>query len=125
MQNTLLNKKYYTIGEVTEITDLPAYVIRFWEKNFPSIVPQKARGRRYYKKEDIDKLNLIKKMLYTDKLSIKAAQNILYRSSPSKPRVIVSEPIQTHSVSSSDFTSNLDNMLNRLHASRERLASIL
>ncbi|MCC2646408.1 MAG: MerR family transcriptional regulator [Rickettsiaceae bacterium] len=125
MQNTLLNKKYYTIGEVTEITELPAYVIRFWEKNFPSIVPQKARGRRYYKKEDIDKLNLIKKMLYTDKLSIKAAQNILYRSSPSKPKIVTSEPLQTPSFSPSDFQSNLDNMLSRLNASRDKLASIL
>jgi DNA-binding transcriptional MerR regulator len=126
MQNTLLQKKYYTIGEVAEITNLPDYVIRFWEKSFPTIKPQKARGRRYYKKEDIEKLNLIKKMLYVERMSIKTAQNILFKSAPQTYKTPDSFK-HTNYVDSSyeEFVTTLDLLLERLKASKMRLSQAL
>jgi DNA-binding transcriptional MerR regulator len=124
MQNLMLKKKYYTIGEVAETLDVPAYVIRFWEKSFPSIKPHKARGRRYYKKDDIDKLNLVKKMLYVDKMSIKAAQSILFFSG-SQSEKITQKTSSAANISHADFQNSLDNLLFRLNASRSKLIEAL
>ncbi len=125
MQKTTLSKKYYTIGEVAELMDLPSHVLRFWEKNFPALKPQKARGRRYYKQDDIDRLNLIKKMLYIEKMSIKAAQNILYRTSPSQSRDKTELQAETNSLENNEFQHSLDNLLDRLYAAKNRLSQIL
>jgi DNA-binding transcriptional MerR regulator len=124
MQKSPLSKKYYTIGEVSELMDLPSHVLRFWEKSFPAIKPQKARGRRYYKIDDIDRLNLIKKMLYTDKMSIKAAQSILYRTSPTESRNHIL-PTQASPIDKQEFQGTLDLLLNKLNVAKTRLAGLL
>ncbi len=127
MLQTQLQKKYYTIGEVTEIIALPAHVIRFWEKNFLSIKPQKARGRRYYKKADIDQILLIKKLLYTDNHSIKTAQSILYKSSNLrgfKPNHYAKKAYNT-AITANEFNITLESLLLRLYASRNKLEGLL
>lgn len=70
-------KNYYTIGEVSEKIAIPAYVIRFWETKFKQIAPKKARGRRYYDRNNIQILMQIKKLLYEDQLSINDADLFL------------------------------------------------
>ncbi len=58
-------KLYFSIGEVSEITNLPAYVLRFWEDKFPFLRPQKSRGgHRRYQKKDIELILKIKELLY-------------------------------------------------------------
>jgi len=48
------DKLYYAISEVARITNLPAYVLRFWEKEFPMLRPKKNKGgNRHYQKRDI------------------------------------------------------------------------
>jgi len=49
----LPDKKYFTIGEVSEYCQLKSHVLRYWEQVFPQLQPNKRRGRRYYQKRDV------------------------------------------------------------------------
>lgn len=67
-------KKYYTIGEVSEIVDLKEHVLRFWEKEFEVLAPQKsAKGRRKYTDRDIEIIKRIEALLYKEKFTIPGA----------------------------------------------------
>lgn len=66
-----------TIGEVAEQLNVPQHVLRFWEGKFNQIVPEKHRGRRYYRPQDISVLQQIKGLLYDDKYTIKGVQEFL------------------------------------------------
>jgi DNA-binding transcriptional MerR regulator len=68
-------KLYYSIREVAEALKLEPYVLRFWEKEFPTLAPKKSRGGlRLYRQEDIDELRVIKELLYTEKYTIEGAR---------------------------------------------------
>jgi len=57
--------------------DLPQHVLRFWETRFPQIRPLKrAGGRRYYRPEDIERLRLIRRLLYDEGYTIKGVQKL-------------------------------------------------
>tara|TARA_B100000035_G_scaffold289176_1_gene275362 strand:+ start:3048 stop:3359 length:312 start_codon:yes stop_codon:yes gene_type:complete len=67
-----------TIGEVSQIINVPVHVIRFWEKKFNSIKPiKKMGGNRYFDKNQISNLKIIKKLLHEDKYSIEGAKKVL------------------------------------------------
>ena len=67
-------KLYYSIKEVSEMTKLKPYVLRYWESEFPSLKPTKNKaGNRTYKKQDIEVILDIKKLLYDKKFTIKGA----------------------------------------------------
>jgi len=69
---------YYSISEVAEMIDIKAYVLRFWEKEFPSLKPKKNRaGNRAYQKKDIELLRRIKELLYKDGFTILGARQKL------------------------------------------------
>lgn len=71
-------KIFFSVGEVSEITGLPPYVLRFWENKFTSLHPQKSRGRhRRYQKRDIEQILLIKNLLYKNGFTIQGAQKEL------------------------------------------------
>ncbi len=64
-------KLFYKIGEVSRLTGLPAYVLRFWESEFSFLRPQKSRGRqRVYTQKDIETLLQIKRMRYEQGFTI-------------------------------------------------------
>ena len=68
-------QKTYKIGQAAKAVGVEPYVLRFWETEFPQLVPcRKASGQRYYTGEHIDLLNRIKKLLYDDKLTIEGAR---------------------------------------------------
>jgi len=68
-------KTFFSIGEVSQITGLPSYVLRFWENKFGSLHPQKSKGgHRYYQKKDIEQIFLIKNLLHKDGFTIQGAQ---------------------------------------------------
>jgi DNA-binding transcriptional MerR regulator len=71
-------KPFYKIGEVCEYTDTQPYVIRFWESEFPQLAPAKGRsGQRVYRREDIDLILRIKKLLYEEEYTIAGARRRL------------------------------------------------
>ena len=83
------DKIFYSIAEVSEQTDLPKYVIRFWETEFSEINPDRRQGRRYYRKSDIDTILEVKDLLYKKGFTIKGAKKFLHESkmSPVKDKV--------------------------------------
>ena len=73
-----IKKLYYSISEVSEITELKAYVLRYWETEFSQLKPPKNRaGNRTYRKKDIEIILKIKDLLYEKKFTIDGARNIM------------------------------------------------
>ena len=73
-----VKKLYYSIGEVSEITGLKAYVLRYWETEFSQLSPSKNRaGNRTYRQKDIDMIFEIKDLLYSKKFTIDGARKML------------------------------------------------
>lgn len=78
MDEKPIKRLYYSIAEVSEITGLKPYVLRYWETEFPELNPQKNRaGNRAYKKNDIQLLFMIKRLLYEEKYTIEGARQRL------------------------------------------------
>ena len=75
-------KLYYSISEVSDITGLKQYVLRYWETEFSQLKPNKNQaGNRIYRSHDIDVILDIKSLLYDRKFTIKGAQQHLKQPS--------------------------------------------
>jgi len=73
-----IKKLYYSIGEVSKMTDLKAYVLRYWETEFKQLKPPKNQaGNRTYRQNDIDLILFIKDLLYNKKFTIEGARTQL------------------------------------------------
>ncbi len=73
-----IGKLYYSIGEVSELTGLPPYTLRSWEKEFPSLRPRRVRGKnRAYRPRDIGIILLIKRLLHEERYSTAGARRKL------------------------------------------------
>ncbi len=69
------SKRYFTIGEVSELCGVKAHVLRYWEQEFPSLKPMKRRGnRRYYQLEDVTLIRQIRSLLYEEGYTISGAR---------------------------------------------------
>ena len=77
---------YKTISEVSQLLEVPAHVLRFWETKFTQLKPMKrSGGRRYYQPDDIALLQRIRTLLYQDGFTIKGAQKALKAPKPTAP----------------------------------------
>ena len=75
---TIPDKLYFKIGEVSQITDLPSHVLRFWETEFKSIRPKRTgSGQRLYRRQDVKTVLKIKHLLYDRKFTIRGANKFL------------------------------------------------
>ena len=89
-----IKKLYYSISEVSEITELKQYVLRYWETEFSQLKPSKNRaGNRIYRSHDIDLLMEIKSLLYDRKFTIKGAQQYLKRPSMKTHQTVTKKKI--------------------------------
>ena len=71
-------KLYFRIGEVSELTQTKSYVLRFWETEFPMLKPVKSRtGHRLYRREDVQTVLEIKRLLYEKGYTIEGARKQL------------------------------------------------
>jgi DNA-binding transcriptional MerR regulator len=78
------DKLYFRIGEVAKLCDLPTYVLRFWETEFPMLAPKKSStGQRLYRQRDVENVVRIKKLLYEEGFTIAGARQQL--KTESKP----------------------------------------
>ena len=76
--NDIPDKLYFRIGEVSKIAKIPAYVLRFWESEFPRIRPKRTEaGQRLYTRADIELIFKIKTLLYEKKFTIEGARQHL------------------------------------------------
>jgi DNA-binding transcriptional MerR regulator len=91
-----IKKLYYSISEVSKITGLKQYVLRYWETEFSQLKPSKNRaGNRTYRKKDIDIVHKIKDLLYKKKFTIEGARKQM-------ETVVIAKDTEI----SSDFTKN-------------------
>ncbi len=75
-------KLYYRIGEVEQITDVPAYVLRYWESEFKLLRPKKnPAGQRLYRPRDLEMVQRIKTLLYDERLTLEGAKKRLLAES--------------------------------------------
>ena len=75
-------KRYFTIGEVSELCGVKPHVLRYWEQEFPTLKPVKRRGnRRYYQRHDVILIRQIRSLLYEQGYTIGGARQKLSGSS--------------------------------------------
>ncbi|MGI9341361.1 MAG: MerR family transcriptional regulator [Gammaproteobacteria bacterium] len=71
-------KRYFTIGEVSDLCAVKPHVLRYWEQEFPQLKPVKRRGnRRYYQRQDVIIIRQIRSLLYDDGFTIGGARQKL------------------------------------------------
>ena len=89
-----IKKLYYSISEVSEITRLKQYVLRYWETEFSQLKPGKnSAGNRIYRSHDVDTIIEIKSLLYDRKFTIKGAQQHLKYPSEKSSQLIEKKKI--------------------------------
>ena len=72
------SKRYFTIGEVSDLCDVKSHVLRYWEQEFPMLSPVKRRGnRRYYQRHDVLLIRQIRSLLYEQGYTIEGARKKL------------------------------------------------
>ncbi len=82
-------KLFYKISEVSKITGLESYILRYWESEFSALSPRKNRGgQRVYEQKDIDTVLKIKRMLYEEGFTIAGARKRLQEQAYHNPAVI-------------------------------------
>jgi DNA-binding transcriptional MerR regulator len=85
MKDLSIKKLYYSISEVSKITSIEQYVLRYWETEFDQLKPQKNRaGNRIYTNKDIQLILHIKNLLRERKYTIEGAKKIMENYSPDK-----------------------------------------
>ncbi len=78
MEEPIVKKAYYSIGEVCELTELKPHVLRYWETQFKSLRPTKNRaGNRVFRPKEIELVLLVKHLLYEKKFTINGARQKL------------------------------------------------
>ena len=108
-----IKKLYYSIGEVSKVTELKQYVLRYWETEFKQLNPSKNKaGNRTYRQKDIDIIINIKDLLYNQKFTIDGARKVLSGEQPI-------------SIDNTDSESISENDLDVLIKIRTELKSIL
>ncbi|MDO6682750.1 MULTISPECIES: MerR family transcriptional regulator [unclassified Oceanobacter] len=71
-------KRYFAIGEVSDLCDVKPHVLRYWEQEFPQLSPVKRRGnRRYYQRQDVILVREIRELLYGEGYTIQGARQRL------------------------------------------------
>ena len=113
MEAREIKKLYYSISEVSEITGLKQYVLRYWETEFAQLKPNKNRaGNRNYRTDDIDIILNIKSLLYDRKFTIKGARQHLNK--PSKNKIVIDIPKKIVKLNSSVGVRTLKDLKNGL-----------
>lgn len=90
------DKLYFRIGEVATLCRLPAYVLRFWESEFPQLRPVKSStGQRMYRKRDVESVLRIKQLLYEQGFTISGArQHLRAETKSDKSQAAIQFPTQ-------------------------------
>ena len=83
------DKRYFTIGEVSELCAVKAHVLRYWEQEFPQLRPVKRRGnRRYYQHHEVLLIRRIRELLYEQGFTLSGARQQLEHTPESNPPAV-------------------------------------
>jgi DNA-binding transcriptional MerR regulator len=90
---TATEQRLYRIGEVSRLTELKTFVLRYWETEFPMLEPVKgANGHRMYRQEDVDLVFKIKRLLYDEGFTIAGARRHLRENGATASETISAGP---------------------------------
>jgi DNA-binding transcriptional MerR regulator len=82
-------KRYFTIGEVSDLCGVKPYVLRYWEQEFTQLKPMKRRGnRRYYQHHEVLLIRRIRELLYEQGFTISGARNRLTDTAASREPIV-------------------------------------
>ena len=114
------DKLYFRIGEVAKLCKLPAYVLRFWESEFPQLKPVKSStGQRMYRQRDVENVLHIKKLLYEEGFTIAGArQQLKAEARPAKLQSGLPFPKQGRSDNLKKVRQGLQEILGILNKKR-------
>ncbi len=92
-------KRYFTIGEVSELCAVKPHVLRYWEQEFPQLKPVKRRGnRRYYQRDDVLTIRQIRSLLYDQGYTIGGARQRMvdenHGATPAEISAVIRETIE-------------------------------
>lgn len=84
------DKRYFTIGEVSELCAVKAHVLRYWEQEFPQLRPVKRRGnRRYYQHHEVQLIRRIRELLYEQGFTLSGARQQLEQTQQSNTPTVI------------------------------------
>jgi len=104
-------KRYFTIGEVSELCGVKPHVLRYWEQEFTQLKPVKRRGnRRYYQHHEVLLIRKIRDLLYEQGFTISGARNRLDGANDKTDKGTASEPTIVALTASNEkvYTTNFD-----------------
>jgi DNA-binding transcriptional MerR regulator len=102
------DKMAFKIGEVADLLEVKAYVLRYWETEFEILKPKKSKhNQRMYEHRDVENLLLIRKLLYRDRFSIEGARAALKRLKKDNVRVKQIKTINDHIEEAKDRVMNM------------------
>lgn len=105
-------KQFYSIAEVSEMFSLPASLLRYWEKEFPTIHPKKSGNNvRMYTKEDIEEIRLVNDLVKGRNMKLAAARELIQRN-------------RAGAKNSSDLLQRMMNVREQLAAIKKELDSL-
>ena len=116
-------KRYFTIGEVSDLCGVKPYVLRYWEQEFTQLKPMKRRGnRRYYQHHEVLLIRRIRDLLYEQGFTISGARNRLTEAGQSRN---APEPDALNGAAAvSADAIDLDEMIEALQAGTDQQAEI-
>jgi len=121
------DRLYFRIGDVSELVGVEAYVLRFWESEFPMLQPKKgSTGHREYKRRDVELLLEIKRLLYDEGYTIQGARKAIRdRTRSVRRKRDNSEPPQPQMPLLSDNHSDLRPALAQIRKELVEIAALL
>jgi DNA-binding transcriptional MerR regulator len=103
-------KRYFTIGETSELCGVKSHVLRYWEQEFPMLKPMKRRGnRRYYQRKDVLLVRHIRSLLYEHGYTIGGARQKLQEEK--SPTEELTSSVSTQTLTVAEIKSQLESML--------------
>ncbi len=124
MKDLSIKKLYYSISEVSKITNIEQYVLRYWETEFEQLKPQKNRaGNRIYTNKDIQLILHIKTLLRERKYTIEGAKKIIENYAPDK--VLTSIMSKKKRITEYNEPQVLKKEKSNLHKDLEEVKSLL
>lgn len=102
------DKLYYRIGEVSELTDVKAHVLRYWETEFRWMAPPKSRSKqRLYRQRDIEFVLLLKRLLWDERYTIAGARQRIQELGVEGALAMLSEPTKPTKPRTADGTTDV------------------
>jgi len=117
-----IKKLYYSIGQVSDMTSLKQYVLRYWETEFPHLKPNKnSAGNRTYTPQDVENIKEIKNLLHEEKFTIKGARQHL-KDLKSKNKVLDINALSNMDISTlKKIQSDITDLLSSLQKFKKEL----